>query len=65
MSVEDQAKVINKNYGITPLTSDFNEDGYPDLIYTNISGKMQAHINKGGDANFIAFRLPETAVCRL
>ena len=65
MSVEDQAKVINKNYGITPQTSDFNEDGYPDLIYTNISGKMQAHINKGGDANFIAFRLPETAVCRL
>jgi hypothetical protein len=60
-AVEDQAKVVNKNYAITPLTSDFNEDGYPDLIFANISGNSQAHINKGGDANFIAFRMPETA----
>lgn len=60
-AVEDQAKVVNKNYGITPLTSDFNQDGYPDLVFTNISGKSQAHINEGGSANFIAFRFPETA----
>ncbi len=60
-AVEDQAKVINKNYGITPLTSDFNQDGYPDLIFTNISGPIKAHINKGGDANYIALRLPENA----
>ena len=60
-AVEDQAKVVNKNYGITPLTSDFNQDGYPDLVFTNISGNSQAHINEGGDANYIAFRFPETA----
>ena len=60
-AVEDQAKVINKNYGITPLTSDFNKDGYPDLVYANIGGSSQAHINEGGEANYIAFRMPETA----
>jgi len=60
-AVEDQAKVVNKNYGITPLTSDFNKDGYPDLVFTNIAGKSQAHINQGGNANFVAFRFPETA----
>lgn len=60
--VEDQSNVINKNYGITPLTSDFNQDGYPDLVFTNISGNSQAHINEGGNANYIAFRLPETAM---
>lgn len=60
-AVEDQAKVVNKNYAITPLTSDFNQDGYPDLIFTNIAGPVQAHINYGGDANYIAFRVPETA----
>lgn len=60
-AVEDQAGVVNEKYAITPLTSDFNQDGYPDLIFANISGKSQAHINTGGDANFIAFRLPETA----
>jgi len=60
-AVEDQAKVVNKNYGITPLTSDFNQDGYPDLVFTNIGGSSKAHINKGGNANYIAFRFPETA----
>ena len=60
-AVEDQAKVINKNYGITPLTSDFNKDGYPDLVFVNLSGTSHAYINQGGDANYIAFRFPETA----
>jgi hypothetical protein len=60
-AVEDQANVVNKNYAITPLTSDFNQDGYPDLVFANIGGKSQAHLNKGGSANFIAIRLPENA----
>ena len=60
-AVEDQAKAVNKNYAITPLTSDFNLDGYPYLVFANISGKSQAHIHSGGDANYIAFRFPETA----
>ncbi len=59
-AVEDQSNTINKNYGITPLTSDFNKDGYPDLVFTNIGSPMKAKINKGGDANYIAFRFPET-----
>ncbi len=60
-AVEEQAGVVNKNYGITPLSSDFNQDGYPDLFFANIDGTMKAHINKGGDANYIAFRFPENA----
>jgi len=60
-AVEDQAAVVNKNYGITPLSSDFNQDGYPDLFFANIDGTMKAHLSKGGDANYIAFRFPENA----
>ena len=60
-AVEEQAGVVNKNYAITPLTSDFNQDGYPDLLYSNLNGKVKAFINNGGDHNFIAFRFPETA----
>lgn len=59
-AVEDQAGVVNKHYGITPLTSDFNQDGYPDLIYTNLNGPMKAYINAGGNANYLAVRFPET-----
>ena len=60
-AVEDQAKAINKNYAITPLTSDFNNDGYPDLVFANLSGNSQAHLNEGGDANYLAFRFAENA----
>lgn len=60
-AVEDQANAINKNYAIAPLTSDFNHDGYPDLIYSNLNGPMRTLINDGGDSNYIAVRLKEIA----
>ncbi len=60
-AVEDQANAINKYYGITPLCSDFNQDGYPDLVFANLDGPVKVKINKGGDANYIAVRLPENA----
>lgn len=58
-AVEDQAGAINKNYAITPLSSDFNRDGYPDLIFANLNGQVKALINKGGESNFIGIRLSE------
>ncbi len=60
-AVEDQANAVNKNYAITPLSSDFDQNGYPDMVYANLNGPVKALINKGGDANFIAVRLPENA----
>lgn len=60
-AVEEQAGVVNKNYAVSPLTSDFNKDGYPDLMYSNLNGKVKAFINKGGNHHFIAFRFPENA----
>jgi len=58
-AVEDQANAINMHYGITPLSSDFNQDGYPDMVFANIGSPILAKINKGGDANFIAIRFAE------
>jgi len=60
-AVEEQANAVNKSYAITPLTSDFNQDGYPDLIYTNLNGSMKALINKGGNNHYIGVRFPETS----
>lgn len=60
-AVEDQANAINMNYGITPLSSDFNQDGYPDLAFANLDGPVVVRLNQGGDANYIAVRLPENA----
>lgn len=60
-ATEEQAKVINKNYAITPLSSDFNNDGYPDLIYANLNGDVKAFINNGGKANFLKITLQDKA----
>jgi len=60
-ATEQQAGVVNKNYAITPLTSDFNNDGYPDLVYINLDGKAKAYINKGGEANYIKVRMTDKA----
>ena len=59
-SVEEQAGVVNKHFAITPLTSDFNNDGYPDLVYININGTSKAFINKGGNASYLKVRMPDT-----
>ncbi len=59
-SVEEQAGVVNKHFGITPITSDFNNDGYPDLVYININGASKVFINKGGNASYLKVRMPDT-----
>jgi len=59
--VEKAANAKNKNYGIAPLVSDFNGDGWPDLVWANLDGPSLAYINKGGDRNWIKVRLPNVA----
>lgn len=60
-AVEDRAGVVNKNFAITPLSSDFNNDGYPDLIFANLGGNFRAFINQGGKNNFVKIRFPENS----
>lgn len=56
----EQSGVSNSGYGITPITADFNNDGYPDLVHINIAGKSKAFINKGGKAHYLKVKLPNT-----
>lgn len=62
-AVGKAAGVVNKHYGITPLTADFNKDGYPDLIHINLAGKSKAFINNGvagKEASYLKVILPNT-----
>lgn len=59
--VESASGATNKNYGIAPIVSDFNDDGWPDLVWANLDGPSLAYINKGGDNNWIKVRLPNKA----
>lgn len=59
-AVGSEAGVINKRYGISPITADFNLDGAPDLVHVNLDGKSKAFISKNVDGNFVKVKLPNT-----
>lgn len=58
-ATEQQAGVVNKNYAITPLSTDFNNDGYPDLVYINLNGTLKVFINNGGKANYLKVKMTD------
>ena len=55
--MEKEAGVENPYFAISPLTADFTGNGYPDLVYTNLSGKLRIFINKGGSNHFLKVEL--------
>lgn len=54
-----QAGAQNEKYGMTPLLSDFNQDGYEDIFYTNLLGESLAYINQGGENQSLQVVIPE------
>jgi len=59
--VEKVSGAENRLFGISPIVSDFNGDGWPDLVWANLDGQSLAYLNKGGDRDFIKVRLPNQA----
>jgi hypothetical protein len=59
VATEDKSGVVNKNYAVTPLVSDFNQDGYLDLVWINMSGPSKVFINKGGENNYLQLAFAE------
>ncbi len=49
--VEKVSGIENKNFGITPVVTDFNKDGKPDVVLANINGPLRAFINEDIDDN--------------
>ncbi|PHR93790.1 MAG: hypothetical protein COA69_03945 [Robiginitomaculum sp.] len=43
--VEKTSGATDKAFGITPLISDFNQDGWPDIIWVNIDGPAKAYLS--------------------
>ncbi|MFT7287845.1 MAG: hypothetical protein ACI87W_001960 [Halieaceae bacterium] len=57
-AVGAEAGVSNKRYSIAPITADFNQDGYPDVVHVNLAGRSQAFLSRGGDAAYLKVKLP-------
>lgn len=51
MNIEGKANTKNPNAAISPLSGDFNNDGFPDLVYANLDGIPKAFISKANVAN--------------
>ena len=54
----DAAGVVNREFGIAPLTADFNQDGYPDLIHVNLLGRQNVFLSKAGENGYLKVKLP-------
>ena len=59
-AAEDAAGLVNRNYEISPLVADFNNDGYRDVIRVNLAGPSLAFLSSGGNNKFVKVRLPDT-----
>jgi len=59
-AVGKQAGVQNRLFGISPITADFNQDGYPDVIHVNLKGPQKVFLSNGGNANHLKIKLPNT-----
>jgi hypothetical protein len=58
MEAGDESGVQNRAFGISPLTADFNQDGYPDLVHVNLLGQQKVFLSKGGKQGFLKVKLP-------
>ena len=52
------AGVINKGFGLSPLTTDFNEDGAPDLVHVNLAGQSKVFLSNNPQTGFVKVKLP-------
>jgi hypothetical protein len=60
-AAEESAGLQNANFGIAPLVSDFNGDGWPDVLFANLTQPARAFISAGGDSAWLQVVLPNAA----
>lgn len=54
---ERQSGVINREYSISPLTADFNQDGRPDIVHANLNGNSKLFLSTAGKGNYLKVAL--------
>jgi hypothetical protein len=60
--VEKKAKVENPYFGISPIVTDFNQDGWPDVFFSNIDSPVLAFLNQPiAGRNWLKVEFPDQA----
>ncbi len=57
--VEEKAGIANKKFGVNMVVTDFNQDGWPDVVLGNLDSEARAFINEGGSNHWLKVRLPD------
>ncbi len=59
MPVEEMAGLSNQHFGVTMVVSDFDQNGWPDVVLGNLDSNLRAFLNEGGDNHWLKVRLPD------
>lgn len=58
-AVEKTANIQNKNFGVTTVVSDFNNDGWPDVVIGNLDGSLRAMLNQPNDNHWLTLEFED------
>ena len=59
LPVEEQAGLANQNFGVNMVVTDFNQDGWPDVVLGNLDSELRAFLHEGGYNNWLKVRVPD------
>ncbi len=59
--VEQSSGISNHKFGVTTVVSDFNNDGWPDVVIGNLNNPLRAFINQGGSNNWLKLAFKDEA----
>ena len=57
-AVGAEAGVVNTGFSLSTISSDFNQDGAPDLVHVNLAGKSKVFLSNNSTGNFVKVQLP-------
>jgi hypothetical protein len=59
-AVEEMAGIANENFGVNMVVTDFNKDGWPDVVLGNLGSELRAFVNNGGSNHWLKVRLTDS-----
>lgn len=59
-AVEEMAGLSNENFGVNMVITDFNQDGWPDVVLGNLDSELRAFINEGGSNHWLKVKLADS-----
>ena len=57
--VEKGAGLTNQRFGINMVVTDFNQDGWPDVVLGNLDSKLRAFLQEPGENHWLKVRIPD------